>query len=409
MSTKVTEEQILDVITTITGRKNQAEVLGISIRGLTARISRMVEAGKLNWDQSLPIYPGAGRQITSVTTFTDSEGNPKSFHIKEKQISGEHIPVIDAPIIRQSRLTGRSGEVLAQWDIRVPNKIQEAQRALVDGFIKELVPLPPRVVMEFNRNTNLANEYVFTDSHIGAMIDLETEEQLQDQQDLIMRCFENMIMSAPKTDTGIVVILGDWFHFDNLLPITPRSGNVLFSNGNYRDLVECGVKIMRKILDLSLIVHEKVEIVICEGNHDQASAMWLKLMMMALYENETRIKIADSESPFYAIPFGQSFLGYHHGHIKGLKDSKDLALFFATEFRKMWGDTKYTYLKTGHLHHVHEKEEHGIFIQQMPTLAGKDHHAQTHGYRSNEAAVCTTFSKEYGEVGTTRITKDMLR
>jgi hypothetical protein len=173
-------------------------------------------------------------------------------------------------------------------------------------------------------------------------------------------------------------------------------------------LVEIGVKLMRKLIDNCLMTHDYVELVICEGNHDQASAMWLKIMMMALYEQEARLKIADSDTPFYAIPFGDTFLGYHHGHIKGLKDTKDLALYFATEFRSLFGQTKHTFLKTGHLHHVHEKEEHGILIQQQPTLASKDHHSHQHGYRSVEAASCTTYSKLSGEVATNRVTRDML-
>ncbi len=364
----VSDDAILTALEENNGnRQNTADQLGVNVRTVQRRIRAMKSEGVL-----------------------------------------QHEPVIDGNIVRQSVLTNSEGEVVAQWDIRVPEKQKEAQEALIAAAKAEIVPLPPRALLTGKRSSELANEFVFADSHLGQMANVESEEDLQAQFDLIVRCFEHMIATAPPAETAILVILGDWFHFDNLLPLTPRSQNVLFANGNYRDMVEVGVKLMRKLIDFCLMTHPNVEVVICEGNHDQASAQWLKIMMMALYEEETRCKIADSETPFYAIPFGDTFLGYHHGHIKGLRDTKDLALYFAAEFRKLWGDTIHTYLKTGHLHHVHEKEEHGILIQQVPTLASKDHHSHQHGYRSAQAAVCTTYSSVHGECGTQRVTKEML-
>lgn len=320
----------------------------------------------------------------------------------------EHEPIIEAPIVRQSTLTNKNGDIVAQWNIRVPEKTREAMNSLIAGIKSSIEALPPRELLNEDRSADLANEFVFSDVHIGQMCNVDTQQSLQEQFNIISDAFGHMVATAPKAETAVIVVLGDWFHFDNLLPLTPRSGNVLFSNGNYRDLVEIGVKLLRKLVDWCLMTHDKVELVVCEGNHDQASALWLKIMMMALYAQEQRIKVADSETPFYAISHGGCFLGYHHGHIKGLRDTKDLALYFAAEFRKLWGDTEHTYLKTGHLHHVHEKEEHGVLIQQYPTLAGKDHNSHTHGYRGPEATSCTTYHALFGEVGTTRVTKEML-
>ena len=406
----VTDEQILDVLENFPGKRaDQAEKVGLTKRQFLKRIKKLREAGKINLDGSIPnFHPGPGREITSVSTKLDEEGNPLFFSVREKIATGEHTPVIDAPIVRQSRFIGRSGEVLGQWDIRVPRSTQEAEKALIEGFTAELVRAPPVALRDEDRSDQLLNEYVFSDSHLGGMSNVETEEQLEDQCNLISSCFERMIATSPKTQTAIINILGDWFHFDNLLPLTPRSGNVLFANGNYRKMIEAGIKLMRRLIEKALMCHERVIVVIAEGNHDQASALWLRMMMAALYENDPRLEVIDSQTSFFALPFGKTFLGYHHGHIKGLKDTKDLALYFAAEFRKMWGETEHTFLKTGHLHHIHEKEEHGVLIKQQPTLASKDHHAHQHGYRSNQAAVCTTYSREYGEVATNRITKEML-
>ena len=407
---KASEEDILNAIAEVGPRRQDiADKVGISLRALQKRLANMKEAGKLNFDLSVKYEgPGAGREIVSVKTQLDEFGEIKSQNVSEKLFQGDHEPIIDAPIVRQSTLLGRSGDIMGQWNIRVPRKTQEAEIALLEGLKQSLTPVPPRAQITDERVSHLANEIVFSDGHLGSMFDCSTETQLQDQYDMLCRAFEHMIKTAPNAETAILTILGDWFHFDNLLPETPRSRHTLFANGNYRDMIEIGVKLMRKLIDWLLMTHKNVEVVICEGNHDQASALWLRVLLMTLYEKESRVKFADSETPFYAIPFGRTFLGYHHGHIKGLKDTKDLALYFAAEFRKLWGETEFTFLKTGHLHHIHEKEEHGVLIQQQPTLAGKDFYAKHHGYRSMEAATCTTYAKDFGEVGTNRVTREML-
>lgn len=331
-----------------------------------------------------------------------------SLRTVQRRWTGGHEPLIDAPIVRQSTYTRSDGQTGGQWNIRVRPAVMEARAALEEALRTPLAPLPPAPQFQGHHRASLVNEIVFTDYHVGAMADESTQEGLKDQYDLLCGAFEHLISQSIPAKTCIINILGDWFHFDNLLPLTPRSHNVLFANGNYRDLVEMGVKLMRKLIDWALRKYEFVKVVICEGNHDQASALWLRVMMMALYEHEPRIEFADSDTPFYAISHGASFLGYHHGHIKGLKDPKDLALYFSQAYRITWGATEHTYLKTGHLHHVHQKEVHGILVTQEPTLASKDHHAHHHGYWSAEAAWSRTYHDKWGEVAGNRVTKQML-
>ena len=54
-----------------------------------------------------------------------------------------HEPTIDGDIVRQSTLTNKNGEVVAQWDIRVPEKAKQAQEALIAAVKAEIVPIPP--------------------------------------------------------------------------------------------------------------------------------------------------------------------------------------------------------------------------------------------------------------------------
>lgn len=317
-------------------------------------------------------------------------------------------PIIDAPIVRQSRLTNKDGEVLAQWDIRVPERTQEALRASWEALRATLVPLPPQAQVQQALSSRLKNQFVFSDVHIGLLPAETFKSNPEEAEFIITASFENMILRSPKAKSAILVVLGDWFHFDSLLPITPTSHNVLSASMNYSQMVESGIRVLRRLITAALFHHEEVEVVICEGNHDIATSHFLRMMFKALYENEPRIKFIDSDNPFYVQEFGRTFLGYHHGHIKGLKDEKELALMFASQFAKEWGNTERRFIHTGHLHHFVRKKVAGAHLIQHPTLAMLDSFAKRHGYDFEPSAICTTYSYDYGEVGTIIVSPDML-
>jgi len=407
---KCTDEEILAALTV--GNKTKQEIadgLDISTRSLRKRCARMRREGRINLDGSLPSqFPGMGREITKVTTHLDADGHVNGLHVTEKPSYGEHAQIIDAPIIRQSRYTGKDGEVIGQWDIRVPEATQQAQMALIEGFTATLTPLPPQAQLDGALSAQLRNQYVFSDVHVGCMADSDNPNSLEEDEELIAACFELMVARAPKAESATVVILGDWFHFDSLLPLTVASKNVLFANAHFPQMVKSGIRIMRRLLTAALFYHEVVEVVIAEGNHDPASALWMREMFKALYENEPRISFVDEDRPFSATVFGDTFLGYHHGHIKTIKNEKDLAIIFAAIFPELWGKTTNRYIHTGHLHHIEEKDVGGVSIRQHPTLSRLDNYAKRHAFLGTNAAICTTYSTRYGEVSRTYITPEML-
>lgn len=407
---KATDQEIIDLL--VEGnltRRAMASKLGITDRRLRTRIKNMRQDGRINADQFLPVqFPGMGREITKVTSHTDKFGDVVGQHITEKPSYGEHTPIIDAPIVRQSRYTGKDGEVIGQWDIRVPDATQEAMEALIEGIKATITPLPPQAQQQHSLTGQLRNQYVFSDVHIGLMADVDTETGLEHTEDLIARTFELMVQRSLMSTSATIVILGDWFHFDSLLPLTVASKNVLFANAHFPQMVRSGLKIMRRLITAALFKHHSVEVVIAEGNHDPASSLWMRELFKILYENETRVSFVETDTPFSASVFGDTFLGYHHGHVKTIKNSKDLAIIFAALYPKMWGDTTKRYIHTGHLHHSEEKEEGGVYIRQHPTLAKTDNYARRHAFLGQGAAIATTYSDRYGEVSRTYVTPEMM-
>jgi hypothetical protein len=154
----------------------------------------------------------------------------------------------------------------------------------------------------------------------------------------------------------------------------------------------------------ALAKHDRVKLLIAEGNHDLASSVWLRHMFAALYADEPRVSVNTSASPFYAYQHGRTMVAFHHGH--GRKPA-GLSGLFAAEFPAMWGATRYRYAHCGHLHHKAVREDPGMIVEQHQTIAARDAYASRHGYHSERGAVAVTYHRDHGEVGRVTIRPEM--
>lgn len=254
----------------------------------------------------------------------------------------------------------------------------------------------------------LANLYTVTDYHLGAYAWAKeggADWNLEIAERTMLAAFVHMVTSAPKARVGIINIQGDFLHTDGPTPVTPMHGHVLDASGRYSEMVGAAVRVLRRVIDLALMRHETVEVILAEGNHDLAGSMWLRHMFSALYENEPRLTVNDSEIPFYVIQQGEVMLGFHHGH---MVKNEALPLLFAAQFPKVWGATTKRFGHCGHRHHTEEKEHAGMTVVQHPTLAARDAYAARGGWIAERAAIAITYHERFGAVGRVVVTPDML-
>lgn len=308
-----------------------------------------------------------------------------------------------------STLYGADGEVKLQW---VKTKIDDDRRlelikAAVAALVEDVRPADPLPAPAATAD-HLCNLYTLTDAHVGMLAwrkeggadwDLTIAEQT------LTGCFEQMVLSSPAATTCVVNQLGDWLHSDGLLPVTPTSGHVLDQDGRFSKMVGAAIRILRRVIDLALSKHQTVFVVMAEGNHDLASSVWLRLMFAALYENEPRVKVVDSELPYYVHQHGEVMLAFHHGH---LKKNDQLPLLFAAQYPVVWGSTTKRYAHTGHRHHEEVKEHSGMKVVQHSTLAARDAYAARGGWMSERQATAYTYHARWGQVGSVTVTPEML-
>lgn len=301
------------------------------------------------------------------------------------------------------------GSLKGQWvKASVDKEAKEAlMREVVEALMKDIKPLKPSKRPDIAIE-ELCNLYVMTDCHVGMLAwhkESGEDWDLKIAERVLTGCFEQMVMSAPPAGTGIVAQLGDWLHSDGILPITPTSHHILDQDGRFSKIVQSSLRILRRLVDFALSRHDKVVVLMAEGNHDISSSIWLRAMFNALYEEDDRVHIIDSEMPYYVHKHGQVMIAFHHGH---LKKNDQLPLLFAAQFHEIWGTTTKRYCHTGHRHHVEEKEHSGMTVVQHPTLAARDAYASRGGWLAERQVSAVTYHREYGQVAKITITPEML-
>ena len=341
------------------------------------------------------------------------DGMLKMLKVRAAQRSiPEHKNIIpDGFKIKGTSTLYKDGEEVLQWvktttdAERIAQFMEESYKAMSETLPREL----PVVREGYISAPALLNFIPIADGHIGMLawgVECGDDWDVKIAEQTICDCFRQLIMQMPAAKECVIANLGDLLHFDGLEAVTPTAHNILDADGRFSKVVQAAIRVIRKILALALSTYEKVNLVICEGNHDLASSVWLRQMFLALMENEPRITVADGEGPYYVHQHGEVMLVMTHGHTKKFTQ---LPAYIPAAFPKMWGNTKYRYAHVGHYHTTHEQEANGITIIQHATLAAKDAYAHRHGWLSNRSITGTTYHKEYGQVARTTITPEMIK
>lgn len=337
--------------------------------------------------------------------------NERSLRRRIKAMQGD----LEAP--DGFRVTGKStlidrrtGETVLEW-VKI-SRDAERQRELMEAAIAALASEIPRAepaqAPEWT-NAALANCYVITDYHLGMYAWPEETGAAWDSQiaeDLLVAWFAAAIRFAPDAEVGIFAQLGDLLHYDSLEAVTPTSRHLLDADTRFQLMVRVAIRVIRRVIRMLLEKHQRVHVIMAEGNHDLASSAWLRELLAALYDDEPRVTVDRSADPYYCFEWGKTSLFFHHGH---KRKPGNIADVFAAKFRDVFGRTRHSYAHVGHLHHAEVKETNLMVVEQHRTLAAPDAHASRGGWISGRDASVITYHRDYGYVGRVVISPEMVK
>ena len=348
----------------------------------------------------------------------DKEAVRKSLHaVRKKAVlhndSPEipHIsPAAPDPMVtkRLSIHRSKDGEY-SGWHIMEPDKqaAANAVREAIEAACEGIRPIPKVPSPAGRLNESMLTLYTITDFHLGMYA---WHEEAGDDWDVniamqvLMNAIREMICNSPDAATAILNIQGDFLHWDGLESVTPNSGHILDADTRYEKLADLALTGLAWAIEELLTKHKRVKVYVCEGNHDEAGSVWLRVALSHVFAKNKRVEVDKTPFPFYAHLHGEIMIGLHHGHkVK----NKSLPQLFASEprYREMWGKAKYTYIHTGHYHRVEQDmvEEGGAIVERHPTLAARDAYAARGGWVSKRAARAITYHVTDGEVARTTV------
>ncbi|HGV9781333.1 TPA: winged helix-turn-helix domain-containing protein [Salmonella enterica subsp. enterica serovar Enteritidis] len=372
---KITDEQLQQELNAGLGPTEIAKKYNMSRRNVLLRSARLAKKGVGHGRDVSHLVPD-GYKIKGTSSLVDEFGNTKLQWVKT-----------DADAERQVEL----------------------MRAVVDEMKKDLPKYKPVTLPKNGTDDDLLNLYTITDHHIGM---LACREEGGDDYDttiaesLAVDWFNSAVCMSPQSGECIINFLGDQMHYDGMKAMTPMSGHILSADSRLFKMIRTAIKVIKLAVSLCLRKHKKVKLLICEGNHDLSSSLWLREMFYEVYTNEPRVEVNREVSPYYAYKFGDCMISAHHGHCSNFTKVEQSII---GKYREMYGQCKFTYVHTGHLHHRAVKETNLLIVEQHQTLAAKDEYSSKGGYYSGRSANVITYHKRYGEVSRISIPVEMLR
>ena len=221
-------------------------------------------------------------------------------------------------ITGKSTLKDADGKIVMEWTKTNLTKERqvESARVAIKAMMEDIKPFK---ATEFNGqgSSDLCNQYTITDFNLGMMAwgeESGADWDMKIAEELLIKWFECAIQISPNSDQAIFAQIGDFLHWDGLDAVTPMNKHVLDADTRFSKLVRTSIRVIRQVVTLLLQKHERLHIIMAEGNHDPASSVWLREMFAFYYSEEPRITVDTSPDIYYHYAWGNVSLYYHHGH-----------------------------------------------------------------------------------------------
>jgi hypothetical protein len=358
------------------------------------RIRKQVERGEFGTAPVMPTFA-----IRQVSTQLGPKGETQKEWIKQGPQHGEAFEVPEGHSIKGvSALVSGDGRTIQQWVKTKAENSDHVIDALKETFAKykgHAKPVPPPK----HASRDLLTVYPIGDFHAGLYSwAAETGEDwdLDIAEKTLRGTMADLVSSAPASETGLVLSLGDFFHMDDASNRTPASGHALDVDTRRAKVLQVGVKLLIDCIELALAKHKKVIVRCLAGNHDPATTPALNIALWAFFNKNPRVSVDCSPSKFFYHQFGKVMIASTHGDMCKMAD---LPGVMASAQPEMWGASRFRYGYTGHIHHKSQicKEINGVICESFQVLPPADAWHAAVGYGAGRSMQAITHHRETGE------------
>lgn len=244
-----------------------------------------------------------------------------------------------------------------------------------------------------------------SDLHLDKYSNVEEVREIGDSQIQCLRAFDainDILYRASKVHSikKVIMIGGNDFFNANSSYNTTLKGTPVETSDRWHNSFKKGLILVRQLIDLCLNI-APVDFYTVLGNHDPERSWYLAKSIEAYYFNNDNVNIITTPSSRSYFKIGNSaFMLTHEVNNRALKN---LPVIFVTEQSKMYAESKYRYVLTGHLHKTSEthfistNEEYGLIFKIMPSLSSTDKWHFDNFYIGNQkSCIGLIIHDEYG-------------
>lgn len=326
--------------------------------------------------------------------------------VKQVPEPGEEFEVPEGHVVKGvSVLVDADGRTRQQW-IKTregidPRSLIDTIKTAFDGFEGHAKPVPAPVAAD----AYLLNLLPCNDWHTGVYIwgDEASENwDLAKAERVIGQSVEDVVWRSPSAGTCIVLGGGDLMHSDTNDNRTANSGNALDVDGRHQKVLGATCRLMVRTIDAALHRNDKVVVRILPGNHDPYSSVAIAYFLLAWYRAEPRVAVDVDPSLFFWHRFGLVLIGSTHGHTV---KAGQMASIMAHRRAEDWGQTKYRYVHTFHLHHSAKTatEGNGVITETHQAPVPQDAWHFGSGFLSGRSLQTITYHSMFGEISRCRV------
>lgn len=293
-----------------------------------------------------------------------------------------------------------STEVKLIWDKTTANhsyqieSLRESIRGMIEDVPKAIVPEPSSI----SKEDDIIPFFLLGDGHIGViayeyMIGHHTDTK--ETADHILVAMKRLIDDAPKTNRCAIVDLGDLSHLQDLKGLS-ESGHIFDYDEALPEVTRVATYVMRTLIEYAAQKFQYVDVIPNQGNHSRIGDIWMCGLLTNVYEDVDRITILNNDNVFIPYRMGNTFVLTHHGDKTKMARIPEVMV---NDFSQDFGETKYRYAWSGHIHNRQAFEKNGIMNESWNQMSKGDAYAHDNGFRSRKCLSAVYLSKTYGEKG----------
>jgi hypothetical protein len=174
--------------------------------------------------------------------------------------------------------------------------------------------------------------------------------------------------SISKCGTLFITIGSDFFNSDTVQNTTTK-GTIQQNDVRWKKMFLVGVQLYVEAFALLKEHFNKIDVQLCQGNHDNMSAFYLYIALKNALNSDKTINFSDNIKETQCYQFGQCVIFTNHGDVNLNRLIKSIT----AEFYQEWGQSLYRELHLGHLHkEVMVDDNSGMITRRIGSPSGTD-------------------------------------